>query len=340
MRESDLGKGNRVTTEYHAKLYAHELSKRHSVADAEKLAGALLDAPVDLNPHQVEAALFAFKSPLSKGAILADEVGLGKTIEAGLVVAQKWTEGRRRILVVTPANLRKQWSQEVEEKFFLPTIILEARNYNKMKKDGVRRPFEQKALVICSYQFAARHADELMVIPWDLVIIDEAHRCGTYIAPTTGSEEHSRVRSQTCRRCWCSRLLAIGVFLRPYGTSMAGGAGAVYYIKRRQDPHRVHLTPNAGIYVYAIRSKELQPMPNITMLDIEQLRKTKLRPFIDKCLEHRAPDPGFHAIMGHNIDLREAMFVAWDACFNKGRIPHTLKEVIRVQLSRAANCSY
>ena len=68
-----------MTTEYHAKLFAHELSRRHSVADAAKLASTLLDAQVDLNPHQVEAALFAFKSPLSKGAILADEVGLGKS---------------------------------------------------------------------------------------------------------------------------------------------------------------------------------------------------------------------------------------------------------------------
>lgn len=171
------------TTDYHAKLFAHELNRRHSVADDEKLAGALLDAQVDLNPHQVEAALFAFKSPLSKGAILADEVGLGKTIEAGLVLAQKWTEGKRRILVITPANLRKQWSQEVEEKFFLPTGILEARNYNKMAKDGVRRPFEQNHIVICSYQFAARHADELMVIPWDLVVIDEAHRLRNVYRP-------------------------------------------------------------------------------------------------------------------------------------------------------------
>ncbi|MBX3507718.1 MAG: DEAD/DEAH box helicase family protein [Parvibaculum sp.] len=172
-----------MITEYHAKLFALELSKRHSVADAEKLTGALLDAQVDLNPHQVEAALFAFKSPLSKGAILADEVGLGKTIEAGLVLAQKWTEGRRRILVITPANLRKQWSQEIEEKFFLPTLILEAKNYNKLAKDGARRPFEQKKLVICSFQFAARHADELMVIPWDLVVIDEAHRLRNVYRP-------------------------------------------------------------------------------------------------------------------------------------------------------------
>lgn len=153
------------------------------MADAAKLAGTLLDAQVDLNPHQVEAALFAFKSPLSKGAVLADEVGLGKTIEAGLVLAQKWTEGRRRILVITPANLRKQWAQEIEEKFFLPTLILEARNYNRMAKDGARRPFEQKALVICSFQFAARHAEELMVIPWDLVVIDEAHRLRNVYRP-------------------------------------------------------------------------------------------------------------------------------------------------------------
>lgn len=135
-----------------------------------------MDAQVDLNPHQVEAALFAFRSPLSKGAILADEVGLGKTIEAGLVLAQKWTEGNRRILVISPANLRKQWSQEIEEKFFLPTLILEAKNYNRMAKDGIRLQFVQKKLVICSFQFAARHADELMIIPWDLVVIDEAHR--------------------------------------------------------------------------------------------------------------------------------------------------------------------
>jgi ERCC4-related helicase len=165
-----------MITDYHAKLFAHELRRRHSVSDSEKLAGALLDAQVDLNPHQVEAALFAFKSPLAKGAILADEVGLGKTIEAGLVLAQKWTEGKRRILIICPANLRKQWSQEMAEKFFLPTTILESASYNRLRKDGVRQPFEQPTIVICSYQFAARQSDELMVTKWDLAVIDEAHR--------------------------------------------------------------------------------------------------------------------------------------------------------------------
>jgi SNF2 family DNA or RNA helicase len=113
-------------TDYHAKYFAHELTKRCASDSVEKLAGALVDAQVDLNPHQIEAALFVFKSPLSKGAILADEVGLGKTIEAGLVLSQRWAERKRRLLVITPANLRKQWYQELQEKFFLPCRILAA----------------------------------------------------------------------------------------------------------------------------------------------------------------------------------------------------------------------
>ena len=165
-----------MTTKYHAKLYAQQLMQRHSVSNSEKLASTLLDAKVDLNPHQVAAALFAFNSPFSKGAILADEVGLGKTIEAGLLLSQKWSERKRRILIIGPANLRKQWSQEVEEKFYLPTIILEAKHYNRMVKRGVKQPFQQRAIIICSFQFAARHTDDLMITPWDLVVIDEAHR--------------------------------------------------------------------------------------------------------------------------------------------------------------------
>ena len=81
-----------MCTAYHAKYFAHELTKRCASDSMEKLAASLADAQVDLNPHQVEAALFAFRSPLSKGAILADEVGLGKTIEAGILISQRWAE--------------------------------------------------------------------------------------------------------------------------------------------------------------------------------------------------------------------------------------------------------
>src|SRR5918911_1632932 len=105
-------------TAYHSQFYAYNLTRRFPAGSEERLTGAVASAQVDLNPHQVDAALFAFKSPLSKGALLADEVGLGKTIEAGLVLSQKWAERKRALLVIVPSNLRKQWHQELSEKFF------------------------------------------------------------------------------------------------------------------------------------------------------------------------------------------------------------------------------
>ena len=144
---------------------------------ADLLASTLVDAQVDLNPHQVEAALFAFRNPLSKGVILADEVGLGKTIEAGLVIAQRWAERRRHILIVVPANLRKQWHQELLEKFGIEALILDSDSHKGQRAQGNPQPFFQTARpVICSYQFAQRKADELQRVRWDLAVLDEAHR--------------------------------------------------------------------------------------------------------------------------------------------------------------------
>ncbi len=172
-----------TTTNYHSKYFAYELTRRHSVQDSEKLASVLADAQVDLNPHQLDAALFAFKSPLSKGSILADEVGLGKTIEAGLVIAQKWIEGHRRILIIAPANLRKQWAQEMSDKFYLPSAILESKSFKQEQRNGNKNPFLQDKLVICSYQFASKNADLLMTMAWDLAVIDEAHRLRNVYKP-------------------------------------------------------------------------------------------------------------------------------------------------------------
>lgn len=171
-------------TPYHTKLFAHELTRRCPSDDVEKLAGALVDAQVDLNPHQIEAALFAFKSPLSKGALLADEVGLGKTIEAGLVISQKWAERRHKILVITPSNLRKQWHQELAEKFFLACRILETKSYNEAIKQGNFRPFDAPEIIICSYHFARGKAADINAIRWDLVVIDEAHRLRNVYKPS------------------------------------------------------------------------------------------------------------------------------------------------------------
>ncbi len=171
-------------TDYHSKFYAHELTRRCPSDSVEKLAGAVASAQVDLNPHQVDAALFAFRSPLSKGALLADEVGLGKTIEAGLVLSQKWAERKRRILVIVPSNLRKQWYQELGEKFFLPCRLLESKSYNAAIREGRFRPFEVDEIVICSYQFARNKASDVANTAWDLVVLDEAHRLRNVYKPS------------------------------------------------------------------------------------------------------------------------------------------------------------
>lgn len=91
-------------TPFHAKYFAYKLTKRYSSNNLQKFTASLADAQVDLNPHQVDAALFAFHSPLSKGAVLADKVGLGKTIEAGIVISQKWAESKRKILIIPPVT--------------------------------------------------------------------------------------------------------------------------------------------------------------------------------------------------------------------------------------------
>ncbi|KQC13921.1 MAG: DEAD/DEAH box helicase [Desulfuromonas sp. SDB] len=166
-----------MITDYHAKYFAWELSKRCPPDSIEKITSTLADAQVDLNPHQVDAALFAFRSPFSKGVLLADEVGLGKTIEAGLVLSQRWAERRRKILIIVPSSLRKQWNQELLDKFFVPSLILESKTFNDFVKRGVSNPFDQKDIaVICSYHFARSKEEYLRLVKWDLVVLDEAHR--------------------------------------------------------------------------------------------------------------------------------------------------------------------
>jgi ERCC4-related helicase len=169
----------------HQRQYWAWLLQRKAASDSvESFASTLVDAQVDLNPHQVEAALFACQNPLSKGVILADEVGLGKTIEAGLVISQRWAERRRRILIIVPANLRKQWHQELLDKFGLEPLILESKNYNAARKHGAANPFEAAVPVICSYPFARAKADDIQRIAWDLVVLDEAHRVRNVYKPS------------------------------------------------------------------------------------------------------------------------------------------------------------
>lgn len=167
-----------MITGYHAKYYANELTCRHAADSVDRLSQSLFDASVDLNPHQIDAALFALRNPLQQGVLLADEVGLGKTIEAALVLCQCWAERRRRLVIVCPASLRKQWAQELAEKFALPSVVVDAAAIRRtgFSINLALSQWAGKQIIILSYPYAARLADELVTTPWDLVVIDEAHK--------------------------------------------------------------------------------------------------------------------------------------------------------------------
>jgi superfamily II DNA/RNA helicase len=164
-----------VYTLYQSQYLANLLTLKGQSIDT--ISRSLKSARVDMNPHQVDAALFALRSPLSKGVILADEVGLGKTIEASLVLAQRWAEGKRKLLLIVPASLRKQWSQELTDKFSLPSLILEKKSFDEAKKKRLGNPFEtENSIVICSYTFAFKKAAEIKAARLDCVVFDEAHK--------------------------------------------------------------------------------------------------------------------------------------------------------------------
>lgn len=159
-------------TTYQAKYFAHELQRSYANDHVGKLAGLLFDAQVEPKPHQIDAALFALQTPFLPGVILADEVGLGKTIEAGIVISQYWAERKRRILIIAPSSLRQQWKQELHEKFMVQSELLDSKS-----RDRILRTLDtQRAQVlICSYEFVLRNEAALSQ-HWDLVVADEAHR--------------------------------------------------------------------------------------------------------------------------------------------------------------------
>jgi hypothetical protein len=163
-------RGGTPLSRFHRRLLAEALTLQGGTA-TDRLASALSEARVDLNPHQIEAAAFALDSLGRGGCMLADEVGLGKTIEAGIVIAQLIAEGKKHILVLTPATLRAQWQAELRDKFDLQAQIVDGR---AGRTPG--NPFQQAAPVIASLPFAAARPEALAQVPWDVVVIDEAHR--------------------------------------------------------------------------------------------------------------------------------------------------------------------
>ena len=204
-------------TPHQAKYFAHDLTRR-AASGMDRLSMALFDAAVDLNPHQVEAALFALQSPLSKGVILADEVGLGKTIEAGIVLCQLWAERKRRLLVICPASLRKQWAMELEEKFSLRSQVLDAKAWREARRRG-EDPLAPRSVVVMSHHYANSVRDELKAVAWDIVVIDEAHKLRNAYRPGNKVGQGIRWATEDCRKLLLTATPLQNSLLELYGLS-------------------------------------------------------------------------------------------------------------------------
>lgn len=167
-----------LNEELTAKYCYNALALKKSGSDVERLGTTLFNSKITLTPHQIQAALFAFKSPLSKGVILADEVGLGKTIEAGIVIAQTWFEKRGKVIIVSPASLMKQWQAELLEKFGLESIIIDRKTYNTKLKQGYSNPIKaiDCNIMIFSYQMCSSLKDDIRVCRFELAVVDESHK--------------------------------------------------------------------------------------------------------------------------------------------------------------------
>jgi hypothetical protein len=204
-------------TPHHAKYFAHDLTRR-ATNGMDRLSMALFDAAVDLNPHQIEAALFALQSPLSKGVILADEVGLGKTIEAGIVLCQFWAERKRRLLVICPASIRKQWALELEEKFNLPVAVLDSKAFREAKRAS-KDPLAAGAVLVMSINFANALREDLKAAAWDLVVIDEAHKLRNAYRPSNKVGQGIRWATEDCRKLLLTATPLQNSLLELYGLS-------------------------------------------------------------------------------------------------------------------------
>ena len=156
-------------------LEQYSLYKKQQLAESP--FKCLLNADIEPNPHQINAFCAAIQALKTGGIILADEVGLGKTIEAGLVLNYVIDSGAKKVLISLPATLRKQWEVELLEKFRRQAIILD-RYTVEHDRVNIQRRLENKnelSIVIASYDYSSKLIKRFPQVKWDFLIIDEAH---------------------------------------------------------------------------------------------------------------------------------------------------------------------
>ncbi len=157
----------------------------------ENLSGGATFLPVyassniQVYPFQIAAASFAVRSPYQKGAVLCDEAGMGKSHEAMLVIAQKWLEGQRRILLAVPnADLLAQWTELIDRFYTIPYVVLTSRaQWDALATPEAPNAFDQDAIVITTYAFAADNEAAAREIAWELAVFEEANALSPVYQP-------------------------------------------------------------------------------------------------------------------------------------------------------------
>lgn len=160
-----------------ALVLVEKLLLKRNPLDYQNYIETFRESLIDANPHQIEAIIFALEKLENGGCILADEVGLGKTIEAGLVMAQYRASRKFNILIIVPTSLAGQWNNELRERFQIPSKIVTPKDRKGLALEQVPRVFSEEGVYILGREFASRLQKERVLgrKQWDLIVVDEAH---------------------------------------------------------------------------------------------------------------------------------------------------------------------
>jgi helicase-like protein/SNF2 domain-containing protein len=216
----------------HRRLLAEELLALRRSTEGRRYASAQRSGRIDANPHQVDAVIFALGRVREGGCILADEVGLGKTIEAGLVLAQLRAEGASRVLLVAPKALLGQWRDELFTLFGISV---------SESSSADARPFEGPGVFLVGRDLlgSERGLEQLLASgPFDLCIVDEAHevfagiyrrfdRSGHYL----DDSPHARIAGRL-RALLRGQTPVLLLTATPLQNSLAELWGLVHYVDR------------------------------------------------------------------------------------------------------------
>ena len=200
-------------------LDAHRIKLSHLY---DKLS-SLSNSRTRLLPHQIEAT-YLVANALRPRFILADEVGLGKTIEAGLIVKElMFRKGYRKVLVAVPAPLTVQWQQEMRSKFNEEFVLLNRKNFYEIAANWSKHP-----RIITSIDFVKnpRYAEDILKNRWDIAVFDEAHRLRRDYSKVTHAYAFAEKMAERCEA-----LLLLSA------TPFRGKLEELYYLIRLVDQH-------------------------------------------------------------------------------------------------------